>query len=291
MARSSNGQIIRAGRGAETLGNWLNQNMDQLAHAMPRGTRPERLARVFVTEVQRVPGLLRCTPVSLIAGFCQATQCGLEIGSHLGQAYLVPFKNKGRYEATLIVGYKGLVAMAYRSGLVQNVQAFDVREVDDYEEPALGTEPRIVHRPKRGREDSELVAAYAVVRLHGAPVPNIEWMWVDEIEKVKGRSRAAASRTSPWHTDYSMMARKTALRRACKYIPQTTESRIMHTAIAVDEAADANIQQPYDIAPDLAATFPVDLDPPEDEPESEDDGTLSAEEEERMERDLAARGD
>jgi len=34
MARSSTGQIIRAGRGAETLGAWLNENMDQIARAL-----------------------------------------------------------------------------------------------------------------------------------------------------------------------------------------------------------------------------------------------------------------
>jgi len=290
MARDHTGQIIRAGKGAERLGTWLNSNLDQIARALPSGVRADRLARIFVTECQRVPGLLACTPGSLLGGFLQASQCGLEIGAHLGQAYLVPFKVKGTPTATLIVGYKGLVSLAYRSGLVQNVQALDVREVDRFEPPMLGTDPKIVHAPMRGREASDLVAAYAVVRLRGATVPNVEWMWLDEIEAVKKRSRAAARRDSPWSTDFSMMARKTVLRRALKYVPQTPETRDLHGAVVVDEQADANLTQTFDLRAEDLSTFPDYIEGDLDEPESgEPDGTLSAEEEERMARELAER--
>ncbi len=275
MARSSSGQIIRAGKGAETLGSWLNSNMDQIARALPGGTRPDRLARIFVTEVQRVPGLLACSPTSLLAGFLQASQCGLEIGAHLGQAYLVPFRVKGRATATLIIGYKGLVSLAYRSGLVENIQAWDVREADRYEPPMLGTAPKIIHSPVRGRESSDLVAAYAIVRLRGSAVPNIEWLWDDEIEKVRKTSRAASRSDSPWNTHTAAMARKTALRRACKYVPQTPESRNLHGAIVVDEQADANLPQTFDLRAEDLSAFPEDLD-------AGADGTLSAEEEAKV---------
>jgi len=287
MARLPNGQIIKAGRGAEDLGQWLNANLDQIGRAMPAGTRPERLARIFATELTRMPGLIACTRSSLIGGFLQATQCGLEIGSHLGQAWLVPFRVKGTPTATLIIGYKGLVALAYRSGQVANVQAWDVRELDQYEPPSYGTRPEIVHRPVRGREQSEVVAAYAIVRLRDSDTPNMEWMWRDEIDKVRSRSRAAARGDSPWNTDYAMMARKTALRRACKYIPQTTESRALHAAIVIDEEADANQPQSFDF--DASAFSPF---PSENVVEVvEDDGVLSPEEEERMRRALDASGD
>lgn len=279
MARSHSGEIIKAGRGAETIGAWINSNMSQIALALPRGTSAERLARVFVTEVQRVPGLLAATPMSLLGGFLQASQCGLEIGAHLGQAYLVPFKVKGVPTATLIIGYKGLVSLAYRSGLVQNVQAYDVRDVDVYEPPMLGTSPEIVHAPARGRESSELVAAYAIVRLRGADVPNVEWMWDDEIERVKKRSRAAGRSDSPWNSDYSMMARKTVLRRALKYVPQTPETRDLHGAVAIDEAADANLPQPFDIKAEDLTPFPE---------HGSDTGELSAEDEARMEAELGS---
>lgn len=274
MARTAKGEIIRAGRGAEKLGDWLNSNLDQVARALPRGIQADRLARVFVTEVQRTPGLLQCTNSSLLAGFLQASQCGLEIGAHLGQAYLVPFKVRGKATATLIIGYKGLVALAYNSGLVSNVQAWDVREADRFEPPTLGTEPKIVHSPARGRESSEVEAAYAIVRLRDSRIPNLEWMWRDELDAIMKRSRAAASKSSPWHTDYPMMARKTALRRACKYIPQTTETRQLHSAVIIDEQADANLVQTFDIDPASLSDVVDDYDP--------EAGELSPDEEKQM---------
>lgn len=274
MATDSTGQIIRAGKGAEGIERWLNSQLDQIARAIPRGSDAPRLARIFATELQRVPGLLRCTPISLIGGFLMASQAGLELGSHLGQAWLVPFKVKGTPVATLIIGYKGFVALAYRSGLVQNVQAWDVREGDFFEEPCYGTDPKIIHRPAQGREARKVVAAYAIVRLVNAPIPNVEWMWRDEVDAVMKRSRAAAKESSPWHTDYPMMARKTALRRACKYIPQTAESRTLHTAINADEAADANIDQVIDV-PDGVNISEI----PEWDPTS---GQMSPEEEARV---------
>lgn len=285
MATDSKGQIIRVGKGGEKIEHWINSNLDQLQRALPKMVDGPRLARIFATELQRVPKLIQCTPASLVGGFLQVSHCGLEIGSHLGQAWLIPFKVRGEMTATVVFGYKGLAALAYRSGLVQNVQAWDVREADAFENPQLGTDPKIVHSPARGREASEVVAAYAIVRLLNAQVPNLEWMWRDEVESIMKRSRAygwaeqAGRKDSPWHTDFPMMARKTALRRACKYVPQTAETRTLHTAITIDEQADANLDQTLDLG-DVPIDLPTDVEL--DDAKPEDTGELSAEEEARI---------
>jgi recombination protein RecT len=280
MAVNPKGQIIRVGAGGESVEKWLNANLDQIQRALPKMVDGTRLARIFATEIQRVPKLLQCSSASLIGGFLQVSHCGLEIGSHLGQAWLIPFKVKGTMTATVVFGYKGLVALAYRSGIVQNVQAWDVRDADIFEPPMMGTDPKIVHSPQPKREESEVVAAYAVVRLLNAPVPNIEWMWRDEIERIMRRSRAfqyadGGRNDSPWHTDFPMMARKTALRRALKYVPQTPESRTLHTAINIDEQADANLDQTFDIG-EAVIDIPTDLD---HDPAA---GEMSEEEERRV---------
>ena len=84
-----------------------------------------------------------------------------------------------------------------------------------------------------------------------------------------------------------MMARKTALRRACKYIPQTTESRALHAAIVIDEEADANQPQAFDFDGSSYTPFPS-----ENVVEVvEDDGVLSPEEEEIMREQLDATRD
>jgi recombination protein RecT len=245
-----NGQIIRAGRGAETIETWLNSNLDQIKLALPRGQQAERLARVFVTEVQRVPGLIECSPSSLLAGFLQASQCGLEIGAHLGQAYLVPFRVKGVPTATLIIGYRGLCSLAYNSGIVTRIMARHVL-VGDLFDYQLGSSPSIQHRPIPKNATAELEWAYAIVHIAGAAEPLIELMDRDEIDAIKARSRGAARNDGPWHTDYNMMARKTVLRRACKTTPQSATSRMLHAAIEIDEAADSNLNAPRHTLVDL----------------------------------------
>jgi recombination protein RecT len=237
-----------------------------------------------MTEIQRVPKLIECSPESLISGFWHASQCGLEICSHLGQCWLLPFRNHGRMEAVFTMGYKGLVALAYRSGMIQNVQAWDVRQGDDYRPPVLGTDPKIVHTPMRGREGKALEAAYAVVRLRGSNFPNIEWMWDDELQGIMRQSKSAASSISPWKSHFEMMCRKTVLKRVCKYVPQTPETRLLHTSVAVDDQADANVGQAFDVPPELIADAEVFEGKPMHDPAT---GELSADEEARMERETA----
>jgi recombination protein RecT len=236
--KKRNAIVLKGARGTEKVGNWINDNRAQVALQIPKGVDADRLARVFLSEVGGNSDLMKCSPRSLIGAFLQASQYGLEIGGHLGQAYMVPFGNK----AQLLIGYKGLVALAYRSGMVSTIHAYDVREADDYEPPMLGTSPRIVHMPARDRVDSKLVAAYAVVRMRGSDSPHIEWMWLDEILAIKERSRGSEGRNSPWNTELPMMARKTALRRALKVVPMAAESSGLHNALSVDENAGESAQ-------------------------------------------------
>ena len=51
-----------------------------------------------------------------------------------------------------------------------------------------------------------------------------------QIDKV--RDQYARSAQSPWHTHYVEMALKTALRRLCKWLPQTVE---LASAVEHDE--------------------------------------------------------
>jgi recombination protein RecT len=55
--------------------------------------------------------LQQCTPKSIAVSALRAATLGLSVDPALGKAYLVPFKN----EATLVVGYKGLIDLATRT--------------------------------------------------------------------------------------------------------------------------------------------------------------------------------
>jgi recombination protein RecT len=99
----------------------------QLRLALPRHVTPERLARIAVTEIRRTPKLLTCTRESLLGAIMQAAQLGLEPGV-LGECWLIPYKT----EATFVIGYRGLVQLAWRSGQIESVHAHAVFDGDAF---------------------------------------------------------------------------------------------------------------------------------------------------------------
>ena len=69
----------------------------KIATALPRGIDANRFMRVVWTECRKNQSLVNATPDSLISSCITAAQLGLEVGSHLGQAYLVPFLEASQY--------------------------------------------------------------------------------------------------------------------------------------------------------------------------------------------------
>jgi len=111
----------------DTIFDLIEKSKSQMALAIPNAMSVDRLARVFVTEIRKNPKLMNCDKMSLMSALMQISQLGLEVGV-VGQAYLVPYGK----ECQLIVGYKGLVAMALRSGNVKSINCQVVYD-DDYE--------------------------------------------------------------------------------------------------------------------------------------------------------------
>lgn len=67
-------------------------------------------------------------PISIIKAALRAAAYDLPIDPALGQAYIVPFRNKGKMEATFIIGYKGLYQLAVRTGVYKKINVVDVRD-------------------------------------------------------------------------------------------------------------------------------------------------------------------
>ncbi len=236
--QESTGMQRRAPDAVQRISAQLDRLKPALSAALPKHMTPERVSRVFLTTLRQSPALLRCEPQSLFGAMMQASQLGLEVGNGLGHAYLVPYKG----QCTLVIGYKGLVDLARRSGQVSTIYAVEVRKGDRFVY-TLGTDPRIEHEPRDEREmsDNGITHVYAVCKLKDGGT-QFEVMSRSEVEAVRRRSRAAMD--GPWVTDYAMMARKTVLRRLCKLLPMSIE---LQMAVALDEAVDANLGQVFDV--------------------------------------------
>ncbi|WP_369952342.1 recombination protein RecT [Ralstonia syzygii] len=208
----------------------------QIKAALPRHMTPERLARIVTTEIRKVPKLAECNAMSFFGAVIQCAQLGLEPGNALGHAYLLPYGK----DVQLIIGYRGMIDLARRSGQIISIDARAVYEGDKFD-CTLGLDPNIDHvpdwnNPNRARAD-KLQFVYAVAKLKDGGI-QFDVMSRTEIEAIRARSKAANA--GPWKTDYTAMALKSVVRRLFKFLPVSIE---MQTAVGLDERADAGLTQ------------------------------------------------
>ncbi len=204
---------------------------EQLAPALPRHMTAERMIRIATTEIRKVPALGDCDTMSFVSAIVQCSQLGLEPGGALGHAYLLPFGNKneksGKKNVQLIIGYRGMIDLARRSGQIASLSARVVREGDDFSFE-FGLEEKLVHRPGEN-EDAPVTHVYAVARLKDGGT-QFEVMTRKQIELVRAQSKAGNN--GPWVTHWEEMAKKTAIRRLFKYLPVSIE---IQRAVSMDE--------------------------------------------------------
>lgn len=193
----------------------------QIAAALPRHMTASRMARIALTECRKNPELLACDPMSFIGAVIQCSQLGLEPGSGLGHAYLIPFNNRKRgiKEVTMIPGYRGLIDLALRSERVASIEAELVYEKDAFK-IRKGDDAKIDHEPFLGGDAGKITGCYAIAHLKGSDRPKREYMTRAQLDAHKDRF----SKGNPvWETDYDQMCRKTLVRRICKYLPMSPE--------------------------------------------------------------------
>jgi len=210
----------------QTIKTALQNAKGSISAVAAKHLTPDRLLKVALAACQRQPGLLKCSSVSLVQSVVGCAELGLEPNA-LGHAYLVPYGEV----ATLIVGYRGLLELAYRSGRILDVTSECVFEGDEFEYK-LGTDPYINHVPQGETEHEKCTHAYCIIRFKdGGQVMRV--MTKKQLDAIRGRSKA--SRNGPWVTDTVEMYRKSVLRNTLKYCPMSIE---MAKAEAVDIKAD-----------------------------------------------------
>lgn len=181
-----------------------------LAH-MDQGEKYRWLAVTSSILMQKE--LAECTIESIFRCMVHSVAFNLYPLPGLNAVHMIPFNNSklGKKEAQFILGYKGLMSLAYRSGEVLSISADIVREGDVFE-CELGDTPRLRHVVKS--DDSArplLVYAIAVMR-NGARL--YETMSMQSVEAHARRySKGFARNESLYHKEPVAYALKTVLRR------------------------------------------------------------------------------
>ena len=212
--------------------------MPEIKKALPSVITPERFTRIALSALNNTPALSQCTPISFLAALMNAAQLGLEPNTPLGQAYLIPYKNKGQLEVQFQVGYKGLIDLAYRNGQMQTIQAQAVYENDTFEYE-YGLEPKLIHRPAYS-DRGELVYFYGIFRTVNGGFGFSVMSKADMDLYAKTYSKAFESNYSPWKTNYEEMAKKTVIKQVLKYAPIRTD---FQRALSMDETIKKEISE------------------------------------------------
>ena len=236
VTKTASNTTVSTKTAPKTMKDYVTIMMPEIKKALPNTITPERFSRIVLSAISNNKQLQQCTPNSFLAGMMNAAQLGLEPNTPLGQAYLIPYRNKGTLEAQFQIGYKGLVDLAYRSGQVKTIYAEEVHENDEFEYE-LGLEPKLVHKPAV-KDRGEVIYYYAVFKLVNGG-EGFAVMSKDDIENHKKRfSKAANSGFSPWTTNFDEMAKKTVIKKVLKYAPLSTD--IMRK-IAEDETIKSDL--------------------------------------------------
>ena len=246
MSTAEKTSLIKVGEEVQKVKAFFNTPAikEGLQRALPQaGVSFERLMSTLVSCVHKKPGLLLCERGSLFQSVVRAAQMGLEIDSPLGHAHLVPFGG----QVQLIIGYKGLITLAYRDPHLVSLEAHAVGPHDDFEY-RLGTKPFIDHKPDLKQwtlEPETLVAVYAVAKMRNGgevieivPGGVIEQLCTDQIAKHKGES--------PWRYHFGAQARKTAIRRISNHLPKSAEDSTRQWYEALEHERRTEIGQVTD---------------------------------------------
>lgn len=130
-----------------------------IASTLQDPKRAQRFTSSIVSAVAVTPALQECEAATIVAGALLGESLNLSPSPQLGQYYLVPFKKNIKNDdgtwshitnATFVIGYKGLLQLAIRTGWYVDIDARVVHE-GEYE----GSDPYTGRPQFRFSDDSE----------------------------------------------------------------------------------------------------------------------------------------
>jgi recombination protein RecT len=225
----------------------------QLANSMNSGA----FVRAAISTIMNSSDLQQATPASILGAIMLAAQLKLEIGPALGHFHLTPRKVNGQMTCLPIIGYQGFVELAYRTGRVEKVETFLVREGDKFDHGANSERGRFFDwNPADYDETRPWTGVVAMAKISGA---GTVWAYLPK-EKVLARRPSYWDKGTPWKTNEEEMARKTGIRALAPYMPKSTD---LGRALEADEQKVESIVGVHDlvVTRDEPETLLVELDP------------------------------
>lgn len=251
LAQKAGAQVAEQPK-QKTVFDLITSMENQFKRALPDQIGVQRFVRVATTIVRTNPNLMKCDSMSIIAALMQSAQLGLEPNTPLGEAYLIPYKNKRVIDGNVTwvdecqfqLGYKGLISLALRTGEYKAIYAHEVYK-NDFFEYSYGLNKDLKHVPA-DEPEGEPIKYYAVYHLKNGGYDFVVWSKTRIDYHAKKYSKAVQKdHNSPWKTDYDSMAKKTVLKEVLKYAPKSIE---FAKQLAADETIKREVADNADMS-------------------------------------------
>jgi recombination protein RecT len=198
------------------------------------GITPQEFLVKVSNAIRKNPELLRCSSQSLFGSILYFAEIGLPFNTPEGFGYISTEYNEGGYEAVPIIGYRGLIEIAYRNPKVKSIRIQAVYEGDEFEYE-YGTQEYIKHKPNIfAKGERKLIAVYAIVKIQ-----DIDPLFVvvhkaqlDELKKISKSSSEFAK-----NDVFNIMESKVAIKLLFKMLPKTSNEVLMK-ALELDNKFD-----------------------------------------------------
>ena len=201
-------------------GGGYRQRFDELL-----GKRSAQFVSSIISLVNATPELAKAAveaPQTIIVAGLKAAMMDLPVENSLGYAYIVPFKNsvkdaQGNYtkrnEAAFILGWRGMLQLALRTGAYRTINVSDVREGELRSYNRLTEEVDIRWTEDEDERDKlPIVGWVGYYKLVNGSEKTI-YMSRKAMEAHERRNRKGQYMTKGWREDFDGMAMKTMYRK------------------------------------------------------------------------------
>ena len=203
-----------------------------------------RFISSIVSAVATTPALQECTPKTVVSAALLGEGLKLSPSPQLGQFYMVPFKQKEKTDrngnvlqeactnATFVLGYKGYIQLATRSGEYKRINAMPIKEGELISYNPFDDEIELEYiQNDELRESLPTIGYYAMFEYHNGFKKVMYWskdkmlahadkyspafsaQAFKNIEEGKISERDMWKYSSFWYKDFDGMACKTMLRQ------------------------------------------------------------------------------
>lgn len=203
-----------------------------------------RFISSIVSAVATTPALQECTPKTVVSAALLGEGLKLSPSPQLGQFYMVPFKQKEKTDkngnviqpactnATFVLGYKGYIQLATRSGEYKHINAMPIKEGELISYNPFDDEIELAYTDNDElRESLQTIGYYAMFEYHNGFRKVMYWSKdkmiahadqyspafsakaYKDIQEGKVSERDMWKYSSFWYKNFDGMACKTMLRQ------------------------------------------------------------------------------